>query len=123
MPASRGWWATGLGLVALFIALAFWNPAAAGGPDLCLFHRATGVACPGCGLTRSVAALGRGDLAGSWRWHPLGAILAVETGLLWVLVRVAPGGLFRLAPRIALATGTLLLLAWIVRLATGTLPV
>ena len=143
MSAVRYWWATGLGLVALFLALAFWDPAVAGGPDLCLFHRATGVACAACGLTRAAAALAQGQFAESWRWHPLFALLAAETAIFWLawgvaLRRATTAGalshlaetpetpailaLRRIAPRAAIATGVLLLLVWIVRLSTGTLP-
>lgn len=132
MPAARYWWATGLGLVALLLAFAFWDPATAGGPDLCLFHRATGVACPACGLTRAAAALAHGELGESLRWHPLFVVLAAEAALFWLAWGVALarparerrdlGALRRLAPRFAVGTGVLLLLVWIVRLSTGTLP-
>lgn len=43
---------------------------------LCLFQRVTGRPCPGCGMTRSVLALGRCDVADSLRMHPLGVVLA-----------------------------------------------
>lgn len=143
MSAVQYWWATGLGLVALFLALAFWDPAVAGGPDLCLFHRATGVACAACGLTRAAAALAQGRFAESWRWHPLFAFVAAEAALFWLawgvaLRRARPTGLLPhlpqtpgspelsalrgLAPKAAIATGVLLLLVWLVRFATGTLP-
>jgi hypothetical protein len=143
MSAARYWWATGLGLVALFLALALWDPAVAGGPDLCLFHLATGVACAACGMTRAAAALAQGEFAESWRWHPLCAFLAAESAIFWLawgvaLRRATTAGalshleearetpallaLRRIAPRAAIVTGVLLLLVWIVRLGTGTLP-
>ena len=37
----------------------------------CLFHLMTGLYCPGCGGTRAVRALFRGDLAMSFQYHPL----------------------------------------------------
>jgi hypothetical protein len=129
MSQARYWWATGLGLVALFLALAFWDPAAAGGPDLCLFHRVTGVACPACGLTRAAAAFAHGDLRASWRWHPLFLFLAAEVGTIWLAWGWALRRrshqfpvLRQLAPRVAIGTGSLLLLVWLARLAAGTLP-
>jgi len=55
----------------------------AGGP--CGFKVLTGAPCPGCGMTRSVGALLRGDLAASLRFHPLGlasaAAFAAALGL------------------------------------------
>ena len=128
MSAARIWGATGFGLVALFFALTFWNPATAGGPDLCLFHRATGLACPACGLTRAAAAFARGDLGESMRWHPLLPLLAAEAALLWVAWGFALrepsrlAALQRLAPRLAIGSGLLLLLVWVVRLTIGALP-
>jgi hypothetical protein len=116
------WWATGLGLVALFLALGFLRPALAEGPDFCLFHRVTGIACPGCGLTRAAAAFARGDIAASLRWHPLFLLLAAEAAVTWLTWGIAPAAVRRVAPPLALATGVLLIAVWIVRLATGALP-
>ena len=42
----------------------------------CLFSTATGVQCPACGITRSVAAIARGDLEASLAYHPAGIGLA-----------------------------------------------
>lgn len=44
--------------------------------DLCLWHRLTGFACLGCGLTRSVCHLMHGDIAGSLALHPAGVVVA-----------------------------------------------
>lgn len=40
-------------------------------PSVLLFHRL----CPGCGLTHSFAALGRGDVAAASALNPLGPVL------------------------------------------------
>lgn len=48
-------------------------------PEVCTTKRALGVACPGCGLTRSFVVGVRGDLAASARLHPVGAVLLLLT--------------------------------------------
>jgi hypothetical protein len=54
------------------------------GPSFCPFKVATGLPCPGCGLTRSSVALLHGDLGTSLYYHPLGVAMvagAVVVGL------------------------------------------
>jgi hypothetical protein len=54
------------------------------GPSFCPFKVATGLPCPGCGLTRSSVALLHGDLGTSLYYHPLGVVMiagAVLVGL------------------------------------------
>ena len=46
----------------------------------CGFRYALGADCPGCGMTRAMAALLRGDLRGSLRWHPLALPIALAAG-------------------------------------------
>jgi uncharacterized protein DUF2752 len=43
---------------------------------LCAFKLWTGRPCPGCGMTRSIVHLAEGDVAGSFRLHPLGIVFA-----------------------------------------------
>ncbi len=43
----------------------------------CAVRRHTGRPCTGCGLTRSVLALYRGDFAGSRAWHPAGSLFVM----------------------------------------------
>jgi hypothetical protein len=45
-------------------ALRSWSPG-------CLFHRFTGLHCPGCGATRAFFAMLKGDFATAWRMNPL----------------------------------------------------
>jgi hypothetical protein len=43
----------------------------AGGLILCPYRALTGLACPGCGMTRATHFLLRGDLASAWAYNPL----------------------------------------------------
>lgn len=52
----------------------------------CPFFLVTGAHCPTCGLTRSIAALFRGDIATSVMFHPAGLVVAA----LVVVAAVAP---------------------------------
>lgn len=40
------------------------------GVDLCPFHRTTGLPCPGCGMSRALAALTQGDWVAALGLHP-----------------------------------------------------
>lgn len=59
------------------------------GPVLCPFRLLTGYPCPLCGITRSVAALGAGDLGASLALHPLGVVVVPAAVLVLALVVVA----------------------------------
>lgn len=48
-------------------------------PELCSAKRFFDLSCPGCGLTRSFVVGVRGDLAGSFALHPVGALLLLLT--------------------------------------------
>lgn len=54
----------------------------------CPFLRLTGIPCPGCGLSRAVILLLKGDLAGSLRFHAFAPIflLAAVAVILTVLL-------------------------------------
>lgn len=62
-----------------------------------------GVVLPGCGLTRGVVTVARGDLAGAWRWNPasLLVVVAVAAGVARAVVGAATGRWLtaRVAPR------------------------
>jgi hypothetical protein len=108
------------------VALRLWSPEESGNP-VCFVKRCTGAACPGCGLTRSFGHLVRGDLAGSWRLHPLAVVFLVEAVAVWGLVELGRAGRFRfdwrrhgtwwLAIHVPLLIGV-----WVVRAVSGTLP-
>jgi Protein of unknown function (DUF2752) len=72
-----GPWSVGVGLAVVVGAVigALWLDPGTLGVDVCWFRRATGLPCPGCGLSRSVVALARGDLAASLAFHPFGPLV------------------------------------------------
>jgi hypothetical protein len=53
----------------------------------CPFHALTGVPCPGCGTTRALLALVRGDVPAALAWNPA-ATVALLAG--WIAATCAP---------------------------------
>jgi hypothetical protein len=91
----------------------------------CLFKSATGVPCPGCGLTRAVAALLRGDPYASLRVHayaPLLVLALLLTGLALLLPKGSRLAFVSRVERIERRTGVTaialvgLLVYWLARL-------
>ena len=125
MNRRLAWWLATLAGVVMTVALAVWAPAA-NGPVFCLFRRGLDLPCPGCGLTRALAHLARGDLAAAVALHPLAPLLAGELVAGWTLLGLAAHGRVTFPGRARLdrwlaATGFLLLAVWIGRLAIGDL--
>lgn len=97
------------------------------GPTLCPFALCTGIACPGCGMTRAASHLIRGDLTTALGYHPLVPLIVSLSvgGWVWYLLRRA--GRARPLPAkwlntILIGTGVLLLGVWLARALSGTLP-
>lgn len=70
-------WALVVGLLIAGVAgLVFYQqgPSASFLPH-CMFHRLTGLNCPGCGMTRAVHAALHGRLGEAFRFNPVGMIL------------------------------------------------
>jgi hypothetical protein len=97
------------------------------GRSLCPIALITGIACPGCGMTRAVSHLIQGDMAGALTYHPLVIPVLVLAGaawgwfLLWRLGRAGPVPRRWLNTAI-LASAVALVAVWVVRLSSGTLP-
>lgn len=95
----------GLGAVFLTIAAAVFafNPQQVSVFPPCLFHRLTGLWCPGCGTTRALHQLLHGNLTAAFRFNPLaisllplvgylivrGDVGVVKPGWIWMLLGVA----------------------------------
>ena len=113
--------------VGVGLGLRQWIPSHDAGPSICLLRQVAHVACPTCGLTRSLASLARGEWGAAMTLHPFGVLLVAQLAAGWLLwgVAVARGRPVlsgRTAFRILLANGGTLLALWLVRLVTGTLP-
>lgn len=126
--ARRGpiWWL--LGLVGLLAVGAFraWDPAVRG-VQVCLVRVLLDQPCPGCGLTRAVGYLARGDLASAFALHPLALPLALEAAGIWLAWGVLGASRTRelIAEHgalLAVANAVPLMALWLGRAATGTLP-
>ncbi len=98
-----------------------------GDVDLCAIKAATGVACPSCGITRSVVELAHGHLAESLAFHPLGPALCGAL-LAMLAYPFLPAG--ARARMFALTRGTsaavacvaVIIATWLVRLWLGAIP-
>jgi len=51
--------------------------------SVCTFRRITGLPCATCGMTRSLAALARGEWQRSRAYHPLGGAVALALAAAW----------------------------------------
>lgn len=63
--------AAGLGLGAMAAVLFFFDPNTWAFYPTCLFHRATGLLCPGCGSLRALHQLLHGHIAAAFRFNEL----------------------------------------------------
>lgn len=96
-------------------------------PTMCPFALATGMACPGCGMTRAAGQLLRGDLGAAIAYHPLIPAIALLTmvGWGWFVLR-RTGRVHPMSNRtlngVLIATAVALVAVWVIRLATGSLP-
>lgn len=59
-----------IGAVGVFV-VTYFNPLTAGFFPVCPFYAMTGLACPGCGLTRGFHALFHGDILGALDFNAL----------------------------------------------------
>jgi hypothetical protein len=97
------------------------------GPTFCPFALCTGMACPGCGMTRAASHLIRGDVTTALGYHPLILPVAVLSvlGAVWYLLRRL--GIARPLPTrwvntLLVGAGVMLVGVWVARALAGTLP-
>ena len=116
-------------LAAAAAGAAAWGARLPAGPEytLCLFRRATGIPCAGCGLTRAFVHLARGEWLAALADHPLAPLVVLELAAGWALWGLALAGRVRPRPERwlgpwLLAHAAALGALWLGRLATGTLP-
>lgn len=96
-------------------------------PTLCPFALVTGTACPGCGMTRAVGYLARGDISSALSYHPLVMLVVLQAVAGWVWFALRTQGRARpvshqVTSAILVGTAVSLIAVWLLRLALGTLP-
>lgn len=85
---SRGLAVMALVSISIIVAVSIvWRPASASPSGdyftLCGFKNLTGLPCPGCGLTHSFCALGKGNVGDAFAFNLLGPIVFVLLLLVW----------------------------------------
>ena len=107
-----------LGALALFF-----SGQGSGGPTICPYRLCTDHACPGCGITRSISTGLRGDLALSWRFHPLGLLIAFQLLVVWLVLATGwkRDTFQRLLPIVLTLNAVLLVGTWALRWKLGLL--
>lgn len=71
------------GILAVGLLLFGFNPTECRWFPSCIFHKVTGLYCPGCGSTRAVYKLVHGDVIAAMRFNPLVVIGLSASGLSW----------------------------------------
>ncbi|MFU8802247.1 MAG: DUF2752 domain-containing protein [Bradymonadaceae bacterium] len=70
-----------LGFAALLVSGRLYEQTPLDGVIWCVFRRATGLDCPGCGITRSLVSMMHGDVAASLSAHPFGLLFFATLGI------------------------------------------
>ncbi len=115
-----------LGFAGVCAAAAFTELSAEEGQVFCPFRLLTGGWCPGCGCTRALKALVRGDVRDSLAMNPWTLVLFVQALLVSVALLVSPSRTVAWVQRhrVAIAATNLVigLSFWGIRLAAGVIP-
>jgi hypothetical protein len=70
-------------LTGVFVVSVWLNPPGGDYFTICGFKNLTGLPCPGCGLTHSFCALGKGHLLAAFGFNLLGPMLFLIFALVW----------------------------------------
>ncbi|HXT20136.1 MAG TPA: DUF2752 domain-containing protein [Thermoanaerobaculia bacterium] len=121
------WLGAGVAAVGLFFAAGWVGLPSGAAFTVCAFRRLTGIPCPGCGLTRAMGALARGELLLALHFHPFAPLVLAEAGALWAGIGASVlGRPLALPPRflerVVIWQTAAFVALWLGRLATGTLP-
>ena len=95
LSSRRIWILGGLLLFAGYLLLRVWVPSEEPARSICFVRQVTGISCPGCGLTRGLAALAKWDLPGSVQKHPLSPLIAFEALCFWIYWGLLSAGWIR----------------------------
>ena len=96
----RGAFLIGAVVAAGCALLYFFNPAEHMFFPVCMFHRVTGLNCPGCGGLRATHQLLHGHLAMAFQLNPL-FVVSIPAGiicLLWSVLKKSPEKFFSFRP-------------------------
>ncbi|MEK6322933.1 MAG: DUF2752 domain-containing protein [Acidobacteriota bacterium] len=73
-----------VGLFAVFLASVLFKASTGDYFTVCGFKNFTGLPCPGCGLTHSFCAIGKGDIIDGFAFNLLGPPLFLVLVLVWI---------------------------------------
>lgn len=118
-----------LGLTAVFVVAALWDPADELRVTLCPFRALTHHPCPGCGMTRAFCALAHGEFWRAMKLNPFSPLLFLAALVVWARAAAAVFRVERLRsildrlPRptsfVSVVMLALVIAWWAVRLAWG----
>ncbi|MBL9117122.1 MAG: DUF2752 domain-containing protein [Verrucomicrobiaceae bacterium] len=57
---------------------------------VCPYRTATGIPCPGCGLTRGTISLFRGDWTAAWSYHPFSWLVLPGLAVIVISIVLTP---------------------------------
>lgn len=92
MSNRRKWLVLGVLTFALALGFVFTAEQMASGPAFCAFKLASGLDCPGCGMTRALSALLHGDVDTAVVLHPLVVVVFPIMVALWLTLVVELAG-------------------------------